>query len=127
MRRWAFIATIGSALGACDSRDTALAPSACLSPMKGTSKTGFHGGRAGTGWSDAEAELDAAHVRAGMRPAWTSAPFATIEREGTTFAGRAYASPLYADSVRITRGTATGESLSVVFVATSNGDVYAIS
>src|SRR6185295_4576027 len=71
--------------------------------------------------------LTSDRVARSMASKWVSAPFETATIRGTTYVGRAYGSPLYADGVRVARGPAVGESLSVVFVATSNGDVYAVS
>jgi hypothetical protein len=101
--------------------------SACKSARVGVTKPMFHGDRARSGWNDHEPDLSPERVGSDMTAPWTSEPFATLERDGISYVGRAYASPLYADGVRIASGRTTGAALSVVFVATSNGDVYAIS
>lgn len=100
---------------------------ACRARTDGIAKTTFHGSAARTGWTDREPELGASSVGRGMKALWTSAPFETFEAGGVVYPGRTYASPLFADGVRLTKGAATGESLSVVFVATSNGDLYALA
>ena len=112
----------------CRSPSPATRPlTACRSGAEGIAKATFHGSAARTGWTDREPELLASRVGRGMRALWTSAPFDTFESGGIAYAGRTYASPLYADGVRMTKGPATGESLSVVFIATSNGDIYALA
>ena len=103
------------------------ARTACRSHTEGITKTTFHGNPARTGWTDREPELSAERVGRGMKALWTSPPFETFETGGVTYAGRTYASPLYADGIRMTKGAAIGESLSVIFTATSNGDVYALT
>jgi hypothetical protein len=99
----------------------------CDSASEGVTKTTFHGSAARLGWSDQEPALAAQSVARGMRSLWTSAPFDVFETEGVRYVGRAYASPLFADGVRMTKGAALGERLTVAYVATSNGDVYALA
>ncbi|MDB4945832.1 MAG: hypothetical protein JWP97_5366 [Labilithrix sp.] len=98
----------------------------CRARTAGLTMPTFHGSLARTGWSAQEPALASTQLAHGMKALWTSAPFETFETGGVTYRGRTYASPLFADGVRITQGAATGESVSVVFVATSNGDVYAL-
>lgn len=100
---------------------------ACRAPNDGITKTTFHGSAARLGSVDGEPALAAERVSRGMRSLWTSAPFASLDVAGVSYVGRTYASPLYADAVRMTKGAATGDKLSVVYVATSNGDVYALA
>jgi outer membrane protein assembly factor BamB len=133
-RRTAVVAALAMALAvvlACKSSDkssdTVRVLSACRSPNRGAAKTTFHGSSARLGWTASEPELTADPVARGMKPLWTSEPFATFDFAGSHYRGRAYASPLVADGIRITSGAALGETLSVVYVATSNGDVYAIA
>jgi len=133
MKRRAAIAVLGvNALVllefACRSSGDASRPlTACRARTEGITKTTFHGSTARTGWTDHEADLVATRVGRGMKALWTSAPFETFETGGVTYPGRTYASPLFADGVHMTQGAAMGESVSVVFIATSNGDVYALA
>ena len=121
------IATTAS-IAACRARAEEPKPlTSCRAATTGITKTTFHGSAARLGWSSVEPDLAPASVARGMSTAWTSPPFATFDVNGTTYPGRAYASPLYADGIRIQKGAAAGNPLSVIFVATSNGDVYAIS
>lgn len=122
------LATGLGALFACRSNESRPPDlTACRSSAEGIVKTAFHGGAARNGWTDREPALASDRVARGMKSLWVSAPFETLELDGVSYAGRTYASPLYADGVRITKGAAIGERLSVVYVATSNGDVYALA
>ncbi len=114
-------------LAACQSSEASHPLSECRSPKQGITKTAFHGGAARLGWTDLEPELSPPRIARGMKELWASAPFESIERGGHRYVGRAYASPLYADGIRIGKGPATGSSMSAIFTATSNGDVYALA
>ena len=127
---WVGLAAAVAAFGmgaSCKGSDERRPLTACTSANAGATKSTFHGSAARLGWSDREPGLTSDRVAKGMRSAWTSAPFDTLEIGGVTYVGRTYASPLYADGIPITRGLATGAALSVVYVATSNGDVYALA
>jgi hypothetical protein len=115
------------ALIACHSVQEQRVLTACRASREGITKTTFHGSSARTGWTDREPDLAADRVARGMTPLWTSEPFERFDSAGITYVGRTYASPLYADGLRMTTSATKGESLSAVFVATSNGDVYALA
>lgn len=86
----------------------------------------FHGDRARTGWNRDEPTLTPEAIsRSPLTLAWESAPFDDVTLGGTTFPAHAYASPVYADDFPV--GSPGGPTLSVVFVATTNGDVYAVA
>jgi outer membrane protein assembly factor BamB len=122
------VLTSFAAAAACRARAEDPKPlSACRATPTGITKTTFHGSTARLGWVSGEPDLAPSRVARGMSALWTSAPFDTFDLNGTSYPGRAYASPLYADGIRITKGAAAGSPLSVVFVATSNGDVIALS
>lgn len=111
---------------ACSRKPVAIVLTSCTS-APGTTVPMFHGDRSRAGSFDREPRLTAPHVAPGMRRAFTSAPFPTIARGDVTYAGRAYASPLYAAAVTVTRGVAAGVTTDAVIVATSNGDVLALA
>lgn len=115
------------ATASCRADSEPRAMTACRSASEGVTKSTFHGSTARLGWSEREPALASDQVARGMKPLWTSAPFDTFADGAIVYAGRAYASPLYADGVRMTGGRAAGDALSVVYVATSNGDVYAVA
>ena len=90
---------------------------ACASPMHHLTSPGFHGGSARLGWVSQESVLTPAAVGGGsFGLAWSSAQLD----------GRAYASPVYADDMTM-HGAYEGSALSVLFAATTNGWVYAVS
>lgn len=128
MRR-ALVPLVGLVLAAsCRSSGGSPPPrTACLSSRAGEVVPMFHGDRARLGWSDAQPDLAPERVARGMRLAFASEPFPSLERGGVVQPGRAYASPLYADDVPVRRGAATGARVSLALVATSNGDVLAIA
>jgi hypothetical protein len=85
---------------------------------------GFHGDAVRSGWNPRETALtpdSVASDRFGKR--WDSPPFDAFNG----VPGRAYASPLYLEDVKLTAGPFAGRVLDAVFVATSNADVYAVS
>jgi hypothetical protein len=87
----------------------------------------FHGDRQRTGWRSNEVILTPANVSSGtFGPLWNSPQFDSVTIGGTTYAPHLYASPLYADSVNIATAKYTG-TFRVVFAASSNGFVYAVS
>lgn len=100
------------------------APSALPAPH-GLAQTGYHGGPARLGWNDDEPSLTPEHARS-LSLAWASPALDTFDVGGRTFAAHLYASPLYKDDVEITIAPFSGLKTGVAFVATSNGDVYAI-
>jgi hypothetical protein len=88
----------------------------------------FHGDRARTGWDDTEPDLTPERVGGGaFRELWESPRFAAAVVGSTPYAPHLYASPLYADDVAIAAGPYAGARASVVFAATSNGDVFAVN
>jgi PQQ-like domain len=97
-----------------------------IAPAHGLALTGYHGGPARTGWSDAESDLTPDRV-ASLALAWCAPPLDAAVVDGTRFAPHLYASPLVLDDVAITGGTYQGAVTGVVIVATSNGDAYAIA
>jgi hypothetical protein len=102
----------------------------CTAPFTGLTKPMFHGDRARSGWNDREPVLTPAVVASpAVGSLWDSPPFDVLTIDGTVYAGRMYASLLYADDVPVD-GTATGydgQTLSLLFAATSNGFVYAVN
>ncbi len=83
----------------------------------------FHRDRERTGWNSTEAVLTPAAIeRGGLRAAWESPQFDTVD----DYPARLYASPLYVEDVQIT-STAHRGVFRVVFAATSNGIVYAVN
>lgn len=85
---------------------------------------GFHGDAVRSGWNPRETALTPATVSSGrFGKRWDSPAFDAFEG----VPGRAYASPLYLEEVKLTGGTFEGRILDAVFVATSNADVYAVS
>lgn len=115
----------GEALRCIPAAEMPAALSGCGAPaLHGIAVPGFHGGSARLGWNDAEPDLTPARVGGGnFGLVWSSAPFDACSGRP----GRMYASPLYADDVRIQGGPYGGMSFSVVFAATSNGTVYALN
>jgi hypothetical protein len=90
--------------------------------------TTFHYDSQRTGWNPNETTLTPDSV-SGQQfgPLWDSPPLDSVTIGTTTYPPHLYATPLYIDTVQITGGDYAGQSLSVVFAATSNDDVYAIN
>ncbi|HZS39173.1 MAG TPA: hypothetical protein VFF06_20220, partial [Polyangia bacterium] len=83
----------------------------------------FHGDRARTGWNPLETHLTPQSVAdPSFNWIWDSEPFDSVSIGGQSYPPRLYASPLYLDNVMI-----SGTPASVVFAATSNAWVYAVS
>ena len=107
---------------------TATAPLQCTSSWHGRSVAMFHGNRARLGWDAAEPALSPKAVASPQfGKLWESAPLDPAVIGGTTFPARLYASPLYADDLKITAAAYAGSTASVVFAATSTGWAYAIA
>jgi len=97
---------------------------AALGCSERVSWVGFHGDALRSGWNPRESVLTAETVasdRFGKR--WDSPSFDAFKG----VPGRAYASPLYLEDVKLTGGPFEGRVADVVFVGTSNADVYAVS
>src|SRR5262249_2718392 len=76
------------------------------------------------GWNPRETTLRPDVVRSGrFGKRWDSPQFDAYNG----LPGRAYASPLYIDGLRVAGGPLSGQVGDAVFAATSNADVYAIS
>lgn len=91
------------------------------SPLDSTT---FHVDRQRSGWHPQQAQLSPEaiqHKDFGLL--WQSPALAEYEGQPP----RLYASPLYLQQVKFEQGQYSGQTLSVVFAATSNGDVYAIN
>ncbi len=83
----------------------------------------FHGDPQRTGWISHETVLTPANVAGRMfGPIWNSPQFDSVTIDGVTYPPHLYASPLYVDSVPI-----GGEPRQVVYAASNNGFVYAVS
>jgi len=83
----------------------------------------FHGDSQRTGWIPRETILTPANVGGGaFGPVWNSPQLDSITLNGVTYAPHLYASPLYVDEVMI-----AGFKRQVVFAASNNGFVYAVS
>jgi len=122
-----------SALLACTTTPSSRRPvPACIpdgtraaEPPHGLAWPTFGGERGRTAWDPRETILTPSAIAAhGLRQAWESPQLDSIAIGGQTYAPHAYASPLYADDVPILE---CGARMSVLFVATSNGYVHAIS
>ena len=84
----------------------------------------FHRDPQRSGWHASETALTPASVSGpSFGPLWESPPLDAFEGAPA----RLYASPLYVDHVTISDGPLVGETFPVVFAASSNGFVYAIS
>ena len=97
---------------------------AALGCSERVSWVGFHGDALRSGWNPRESVLTPETVasdRFGKR--WDSPSFDAFKG----VPGRAYASPLYLEDVKLTGGPFEGRVADVVFVGTSNADVYAVS
>lgn len=97
-----------------------------LPPPHGLALTGYHGGPARLGWNDDEPTLTPARART-LAPAWSSPALDVAIVDGERFAPHLYASPLYLDDIAVASAGFEGLHTSLVVVATSNGDVYAIN
>jgi hypothetical protein len=83
----------------------------------------FHGDAQRTGWISRETVLTPENVGGGsFGPIWNSPQFDSVSINGVTYPPHVYASPLYVDKIRI-----HGMRRHVVFAASSNGFVYAVS
>lgn len=83
----------------------------------------FHGDAQRTGWISNERILTPAKVAGGeFSPVWNSPQFDSVTINGVTYPPHLYASPLYVDAVKI-----AGVYRHVVYAATNNGFVYAVS
>lgn len=85
--------------------------------------TTFHRDPGRSGWNRREATLSPQAITAGFGATWSSPPFDTVD----DLPPRLYASPLYVDRVRVTAGPHQGQDFSVVFAASSNGEVRAVN
>ena len=142
-RRGLFALALGLSLDACDAGTLVYPPSTgdAPPPPPGSltrcavlggdiQKTMFHGNRARNAWNDEETAL----VPSAITPEafgwlWDSPRFDTVNVGGTVYPGRTYASLLYADGVPVA-GTGSGydgQTLSLLFAATSNGFAYAVN
>jgi outer membrane protein assembly factor BamB len=130
MRSWKHVLGIaGIALGL-GMAGAGLAPgvAGCLQRQTPINITMFHGDRARLGWNAAETELSPVHVSGpAFGPIWSSPPVDSVTLDGRTYPPRLYATPLYVDGLALTRGPHAGAHLGIVFAASSNGRVYAIS
>jgi hypothetical protein len=83
----------------------------------------FHGDPQRTGWISNETLLTPANVSGGgFGPIWNSPQFDSVTIDGVVYPPHLYASPLYVDAVNI-----RGARRQVVFAASNNGFVYAVS
>jgi hypothetical protein len=101
--------------------------SACVADEHGEASPMFHGGPTRSGWDSQEPGLGPSSISAGFGPIWSSAELDGAIVSGTALRGRAYASPIFADDVTMHAGMYEGAQVSPIFVATSNGFVYAIN
>jgi hypothetical protein len=114
------------------SRTQAVSP--IPSPPHGLSFSAYHFDAARRGWSDAESVLGPALVAGGLAVAWSApldaanVPYPVEGGIATAdFAPRVFAAPLYLDDVVLRTGPLAGVAASVLFVATTNDWLYAIS
>ncbi len=83
----------------------------------------FHGDPQRTGWISKETVLTPANVAGGaFGPLWNSPQLDSVTIDGVTYPPHLYASPLYVDAVTI-----RGRRRQVVYAASNNGFVYAVS
>ena len=95
-----------------------------LHAQAGTGITTFHIDPQRTGWWSDETTLTPANVSAGnFGPLWNSAQFDIVSGE----VPHAYATPLYLRGVTLSAGPYSGGTFNIVFAATSNGYMYAVS
>jgi outer membrane protein assembly factor BamB len=123
------LASLALSIAACDEPATETPRAAdCVAPLDPLAFTDFHGDSRKLGWNWSEPDLTPARVQSGaFGEVWTSDPFDEIVVDGTEYAAHAYASPLFVDGVEIGAGPHAGSRASLVFVATSNGFVYAVN
>ena len=94
------------------------------SPVNATT---FHYDSQRTGWNPNETILTPDTVSSPQfGPLWNSPPLDSVTIGGTVFPPHLYATPLYVDTIQITRGDYAGQTFSVVFAATSNDDVFGV-
>ena len=88
----------------------------------------FHGDRGRLGWN-AQEQVLTPEVVAGpsFGAVWSSPAFDPAVIDGVSLAAHVYGSPLYLDDVAVTSGPYTGAQLSLVYVATTSGYVYAVN
>ncbi len=88
----------------------------------------FHRNAQRTGWIPTESKLTPANVKGGQfGPLWNSPPFDSVTIGAQVYPPRMYASPLYVDVVTLSSGIYTGQNVSMVVAATSNGYLYAVN
>jgi len=116
---------------ACACESTQVPPSllaACVADTHGQASPAYHGGMTRIGWSSQEPGLTPQAISAGFGPLWSTAEFDGAVASNALFRGRAYASPIFADDVTMhDGGLFDGAQVSPIFVATSNGFVYAVN
>jgi hypothetical protein len=113
-------AAIALAVIACACESTQVPPAAlasCVADAHGQASPAFHGGPARIGWVSQEPALTPSAIATGFGPRWSS----------VALDGVAYASPVFADDVTMHDAIYEGAELSALFVATSNGFVYAVN
>lgn len=102
---------------------TATATTARIVVSPGDTPT-FHVDRQRSGWHPQQPQLSPANIqRKDFGLLWESPALAEYQGQPA----RLYASPLFLEQLTFTRGPYSGLTLSVLFAATSNGDVYAIN
>ncbi len=123
--RWLALAVLACA---CESTQVPPAPLvACVADAHGQASPAFHGGPARIGWVSQEPALTPSAISAGFGPIWSSVELDGAVVSGTQAPARAYASLIFADDVTMHDAIYEGAQLSAIFVATSNGFVYAIN
>ena len=121
---WCWCAAASALLAACGERGSSLTEPTCPAARASADVTHFHGDARRLGWRGREPDLQPAALREGQFGAlWRSPPFDAATLDGRSYEAHAYASPLYVDAVQ----RADGGRGALVFTATSNGWVYAIS
>lgn len=124
--RW-FRPALALVAGCAPSADPAPAPRCAPVPASADVLT-FHGDARRTGWNARETALTPERVASGaFGPRWSSPPLDDATLGGVVHPPHVYATPLYADDVRLTAGPWAGRVASVVVVATSNAWAYAVS
>jgi len=115
-------------LCACESTQVPPAAlTACVADQHGQTSAAFHGGPARIGWISQEPALTPKAISAGFGPVWSTAEFDGAVVDNRQARGRAYASPIFADDVTMHADMVEGARVSAIFVATSNGFVYAVN
>lgn len=103
-------------------------PDAPLPAPSAVDTVTFHGDRARLGWNAREEALDPQAVRsARFGLLWNSPPLDAVTVRGRRYEPLIYATPLHLDAVPVTDGPFAGRLFEAVFVATSNGYVYAVN